>query len=77
MIASDRHNTGWPRFSLVVQTGSSEQTHRIYVHCQGQIHSHDARGPEWEGVQHRPLPPLAVKSRDASVAPKISSISAP
>ena len=55
MIASDRHNTGWPRFSLVVQTGSSEQTHRIYVHCQGQIHSHDARGPTWEGVQHRPM----------------------
>ena len=54
-IAPERHNTGWPRFSLTVTTGSSVQTHRIYVHCQGQIHSHDARGPTWEGVQYRPL----------------------
>ena len=54
-ISPGRHNTGWPRFSLSVTTGSSDQTHRIYVHCQGQIHSHDARGPTWEGVQYRPL----------------------
>jgi hypothetical protein len=55
MIALDRHDRGWPRFSLTVTTGSSDQTHRIYVRCQGWIDSHDARGPEWEGVQHRPL----------------------
>ena len=54
-IAPERHNTGWPRFSLMVTTHSSDQSHRIYVHCQGQIHSHDARGPTWEGVQYRPL----------------------
>ena len=54
-ISPDRHNTGWPRFSLTIQTASSDQSHRIYVHCQGQIHSHDARGPTWEGVQYRPL----------------------
>ena len=55
MIEPDRHNTGWPRFSLTVTTASSDQTHRIYVHCQGQIHSHDARGADWEGVQYRPM----------------------
>ena len=54
-IAPDRHNKGWPRFSLTVQTASSDQTHRIYVHCQGRIDSHDARGAGWEGVQYRPL----------------------
>ena len=54
-ISPGRHDRGWPRFSLSVTTGSSPQTHRIYVHCQGQIHSHDARGAEWEGVQYRPL----------------------
>jgi hypothetical protein len=66
LIALDRHNQGYPRFSLTVQTASSPQTHRIYVHCQGQIHSHDARGPEWEGVQYRPLR----KSHDASIDAK-------
>lgn len=55
MIKPDRHNKGWPRFSLVVTTHSSDQSHRIYVHCQGQIHTHDARGADWEGVQFRPL----------------------
>ena len=54
-ISTDRHNKGWPRFSLTVTTESSDQTHRIYVYCQGQIDSHDARGPHWEGVQYRPL----------------------
>jgi hypothetical protein len=57
MIASGRHDKGWPRFSLVVQTASSPQTHRITVRCQGRIDSRDARGPTWEGVQHRPLAP--------------------
>jgi hypothetical protein len=59
MLTPGRHNTGWPRFSLTVQTASSPQTHRIYVRCQGQIDTHDARGPEWEGVQYRPLKPAA------------------
>jgi hypothetical protein len=53
------HDRGWPRFSLTVQTGSSPQTYRIYVHCQGGIDTHDARGADWEGVQYRPLPPIA------------------
>ena len=55
MLARGRHARGWPRFSLGVQTGSSDQSHRIYVHCQGRIDSHDARGADWEGVQYRPL----------------------
>jgi hypothetical protein len=55
LIKPGRHNRGWPRFSLTVTTGSSDQSHRIYVHCQGGIDSHDARGAEWEGVQLRPL----------------------
>lgn len=55
MIKPGRHNTGWPRFSLTVTAGSSEQSHRLYLRVQGQIDSHDARGPEWEVVQHRPL----------------------
>jgi hypothetical protein len=55
MIGPRRHDTGWPRFSLTVTVGSSDQSHRIYVRCQGGIDSHDARGPEWEGVQYRPL----------------------
>jgi hypothetical protein len=50
-----RHDTGWPRFALVVQTATSDQSHRIYVRCQGRVDSHDARGPEWEVVQYRPL----------------------
>ena len=54
-ISPNRHDRGWPRFSLTVTTASSDQSHRIYVHCQGQIHTHDARGPEWEGMQYRPL----------------------
>ena len=49
------HDRGWPRFTLVVTLGSSQQSHRIYVRCQGRIDSHDARGPEWEGMQLRPL----------------------
>ena len=55
MLAPGRHSTGWPRFSLVVTTRASPQTYRIYVRCQGGVDSHDARGPEWEGVQFRPL----------------------
>jgi hypothetical protein len=61
MIKSDRHDRGWPRFSLTVTTGSSDQSHRIYVRCQGQIDSHDARGPEWEGVQYRRFKALPVE----------------
>ena len=66
LIAPERHDQGYPRFSLVVTTGSSDQTHRIYVHCQGQIHSHDARGPGWEGVQYRPLKPQVAANRCGS-----------
>jgi len=67
-IPPERHNTGWPRFSLSVTTASSPQTHRIYVHCQGQIDSHDARGPAWEGVQYRPLKPAAKRCSSRNVS---------
>lgn len=55
MLSPRRHERGWPRFSLVVTTTDSDQSHRIALRCQGGIDSHDARGPEWEGVQYRPL----------------------
>ena len=78
MLSPGRHDKGWPRFSLTITTGSSPQTHRIYVRCQGQIDSHDARGPTWEGVQYRPLPPIELSPPgNASIAPKTSSISSP
>lgn len=55
MIEPGRHNKGWPRFVLTVVAQSSDQSHRLIVRCQGQVHSHDARGAEWEVVQLRPL----------------------
>jgi hypothetical protein len=55
MIHPRRHDRGWPRFTLSQQTGSSDQSHRLYVRVEGRIDSHDARGPHWEVVQYRPL----------------------
>jgi hypothetical protein len=49
MIKPDRHNTGWPRFSLTAQTRSSAQSYRIEIRCQGQVDSHDARGAARSG----------------------------
>ena len=57
MIPPGRHNKGWPRFALTVTAGSSDQSYRLYLRVQGQIDSRDARGPEWEVVQVRPLKP--------------------
>jgi hypothetical protein len=55
MIHPRRHDRGWPRFTLAQSTAVSDQSHRLYVSVQGRIDSHDARGPHWEVVQHRPL----------------------
>ena len=85
VLKPDRHDKGWPRFSLTVTTGSSDQSHRIYVRCQGQIDSHDARGPTWEGVQVRPLKPAAngcssrnvSRPQHASIDPETSTTSSP
>ena len=58
VIRPCRRDRGWPRFALAQRTHSSDQSCRLYVRVEGGVDSHDARGPEWEVVQYRPLKPV-------------------
>jgi hypothetical protein len=51
MIAPDRHNRGWPRYTLHITTSQSDQTYRWHITAFGGLDGHDARGNTWEIIK--------------------------
>jgi hypothetical protein len=47
-LASNRHERGWPHYSLHITTALSDQSYRWQLEAQGGVDSHDARGNSWE-----------------------------
>ena len=54
-LTPNRHDRGWPRFSLHITTALSYQSYRWQIEAQGGVDSHDARGNSWEIVRWVPL----------------------
>lgn len=54
-LVNDRHDRGWPRYTLTIHTALSNQSYRWQIEAQGGVDNHDARGNSWEIIKYVPI----------------------
>jgi hypothetical protein len=54
-LGVNRHDRGYPRFTLTIHTTLSDQSYRWQIEAQGGVNGHDARSNTWEIIKWIPL----------------------
>ena len=54
-LGVNRHDQGYPRFTLHITTTLSNQSYRWQIEAQGGVNGHDARSNSWEIMRWIPL----------------------
>ena len=67
-LGVNRHDKGYPRFTLHITAALSEQSYRWQIDAQGGVDGHDARSNTWEIIKWMPLQPWTQARRKSSTS---------